>query len=582
MKLNKIKAIFPVVAFVVTASMTSCMSDLEKGNIDPNVVSEPNLLGLYSKCYAGLIMEGNDGNADFTINDNGKSTLLRNVFNFNELPTDEAICWWSDGGIVDISYNQCMPGTATLKFLYYRLMSNITFCNQYLSLDIAQEDKTMLAEVRFIRAYNYLLMLDFFGDPAFIETITSEIPKQAHAYNEKFDEGATYTRAELLQLGREFLFGWVKNELETAEKDMLPAKPEVDTDADYGRADKAAAWLLLSRLYLNAGTYLNNDGLNNPHWDKALEYAEMVIGSSYELFDDTKISAQAVANGYRPYDLLFMGDNGSNGASCEAILPLLQDGKKTKGWGGSLFFIAAMWNNKMSTVTNLTAGTTGNDWSGMRFRPQFIEKFTNNPESFVGKSTAEIRAMNIDDRALIWGQSSFKDGKVDEERTLDLGNNSSFYQGLVTTKWNNNYSTGGSAHDSYDVDTDFFLFRLAEAYLNAAEAEMRLNGEGSTKAKGYIDLLRKRAHATTSSSYNLNYVLDERSRELYFEGLRRTDLIRFNQFGGTQATYNWAYKGGNANGVTFDKTRNLFPLPTSEIQANRNLVQIDGYNETEN
>ena len=99
MKLNKIKAIFPAIALFLTASMTSCMDDLEKGNIDPTVEPNPNLLGLYSKCYAGLIMEGNDGNADFTIDDAGKSTLLRNVFNFNELSTDEAICWWSDGGI---------------------------------------------------------------------------------------------------------------------------------------------------------------------------------------------------------------------------------------------------------------------------------------------------------------------------------------------------------------------------------------------------------------------------------------------------------------------------------------------------
>lgn len=108
---------------------------------------------------------------------------------------------------------------------------------------------------------------------------------------------------------------------------------------------------------------------------------------------------------------------------------------------------------------------------------------------------------------------------------------------------------------------------------------MHLNGESSTKAKGYIDALRDRAHAVKSASYTLDYVLDERSRELYFEGLRRTDLIRFNQFGGTQATYNWSYKGGNINGVTFDKSRNVFPIPSSEILANENLTQIDGYNE---
>lgn len=576
MKLNKIKAMLPAAAIMLASSLTSCMADLDDGNRDPNAQATPNIKALYSKCYAGLIMEGNDGNADFTIDDAGKSTLVRNVFNFNELSTDESICWWSDGGITEIGYNQCMPGTATLRFLYYRLVSNISFCNHYMELAEAQADKTMLAEVRFIRAYNYFLMLDFFGDPSFSATISSETPKQAHAYNEKFEEGKEYTRAELLAMGREFLFNWVKNELETAEADMLDAQPKTDTDANYGRADKAAAWILLSRLYLNAGTYLNNDGQNNPHWDKALEYAERVINSGYSLFTDSKMSATAKANGYQPYDLLFMGDNGSNGASCEAVLPLLQDGKITKGYGGSLFFVAAMWNAEMSTVADLTAGTTGNTWSGMRCRPQLIEKFTNNPQSFVGKSTAEIRTMGIDDRALFWGKGSSSD-----KRTLELGDNSSFYQGLTTTKWNNNYSTGGTPHDSYDVDTDFFLFRVAEAYLNAAEAEMHLNGESSTKAKGYIDELRNRAHAVTSSSYTLNDVLDERSREMYFEGLRRTDLIRYNQFGGMQATYLWDYKGGSANGAAFDKTRNVFPLPSSEVLANSNLTQIDGYNETE-
>ena len=121
MKLNKIKTIVPATALLLTASLSSCMSDLDKGNIDPTVEPTANITGLYSKCYAGLIMEGNDGNADFTIDDNGKSTLVRNIFNFNEVSTDESICWWSDGGLTDISYNQCMPGTSTLRFLYYRL-----------------------------------------------------------------------------------------------------------------------------------------------------------------------------------------------------------------------------------------------------------------------------------------------------------------------------------------------------------------------------------------------------------------------------------------------------------------------------
>lgn len=579
MKLNKFKTIAPAAALLLAASMSSCMDDLNKGNIDPNVDATPNITGLYSKCYAGLIMEGNDGTADFTIDDNGKSTLLRNLFNFNEVPTDEAICWWSDGGIADVGYNKFDPGNATLKNLYYRLMSNISYENHFLSLDAAKAEKTKYAEVRVLRAYSYFLMLDFFGDPTFIDKISAETPRQAHSYNSKFESGKSYTRAELLQMGREFLFGWVEKELLAAEPDLLEAKPETDSDADYGRIDKGTCWLLLSRLYLNAGTYLNNDGQNNPYWNNALEYAEKIIDPStgYALFDDSKMSKEAKDNGYKPYDLLFMGDNGSNGASCEALLPLMQDGDKTQGWGGSMFYVAALWDATMQTVTAKDAATTANTWSGMRVRPQFVEKFFTDPSVVVNKSAKEIRNMNVDDRAILWGK-----GNSDGARTLEIGDNDKFVKGIATPKWNNNYSNGGTPHDSYNVDIDFFLFRVAEAYLNAAEAEMHLHGEGSAKAKKYIDALRDRAHAAKRASYTLNDVLDERSRELYCEGLRRTDLIRFNQFGGTQATYKWELKGGSTNGTTFAKTNNLYPIPSSEIRSNKNLTQIDGYNEVQN
>ncbi len=569
MKLNKFKTIAPAVALLLTASLSSCMDDLDKGNINPNVDASPNITGLYSKCYAGLIMEGNDGNADFTIDDAGKSTLLRNLFNFNEIPTDEAICWWSDGGITDVAYNKFDSGNATLKNLYYRLMSNISYENHFLSLDAAKAEPTKYAEVRVLRAYSYFLMLDFFGDPTFIDKISAETPRQAHAYNSNFDASKTYTRAELLQLGREFLFNWVESELLAAEPDLLEAKPETDTNPDYGRIDKGTCWLLLSRLYLNAGTYLNNDGQNNPHWDKALEYAEKVINSPYKLFDDDKMSAEAKANGYKPYDLLFMGDNGSNGASCEALLPLMQDGEKTQGYGGSLFYVAALWDDTMGTVAD-KGPATSEKWQGMRVRPQFVKKFFTDPTVVVNKSAKEIRDMNVDDRAIFWGK----------DRTLELGDNDKFAAGIATPKWNNNYSTNGTPHDSKNVDIDFFLFRVAEAYLNAAEAAMHLNDEA--KAKGYIDALRNRAHATVRPSYTLDDVLDERARELYCEGQRRTDLIRFNQFGGSQATYKWELKGGSSNGTTFDKYLNVYPIPSSEILSNKNLTQIDGYNEVQN
>ena len=576
MKLNIFKNLVPAAAFLIAASMSSCMSDLDKGNINPNVQSEPDVTALYSKCYACLVLEGMDGSADFKVESGkeGETVLIRTLFNANVLSTDESICWWTDGGIAEYGLNESTPSSDAIRFLYYRLITDISYCNHYLELDAAQADPTKLAEVRFIRAYLYSQMLDLFGDPSFIPAISTEMPKQAHAYNEKFDASQTYTRAELLAMGREFLFNWVVNELKACEANLMDPQPKTDSDPNYGRVDKAAAWLMLSRIYLNAGTYLNNDGQNNPYWTDALTYAEKVINSSYALFDDSKISAQAKANGYKPYDLLFMGDNGSNGASCEAIFPLLQDGKTTKAWGGSKFFVAALWNAEMTTVTGKDAGCTNAAWAGMRARPQLIEKFTNKPESFVGKTSAEIRAMNIDDRAIFWG--------VGKDLECFPNDATGFQHGLTSPKWSNNYASGGTPHGTEDVDIDFFLLRKAEAYLNAAEADMHISGESSPKAKQYLDLIRSRAHVTTTiSNYTLNDVLDERSREFYFEGVRRTDLIRFNQFGGINVQYGWQGKGGNESytGAPFEKFRNVYPIPSAEIMANSNLTQIDGYNE---
>jgi hypothetical protein len=76
-------------------------------------------------------------------------------------------------------------------------------------------------------------------------------------------------------------------------------------------------------------------------------------------------------------------------------------------------------------------------------------------------------------------------------------------------------------------------------------------------------------------SINTDFILDERGRELYWEGHRRTDLIRYNRF--TESTYLWPFKGGVAGGTGVSANRKLYPIPSSEIGANPNLVQNPGY-----
>ena len=324
---------------------------------------------------------------------------------------------------------------------------------------------------------------------------------------------------------------------------MAEAKPEKDTEAGYGRADKAAAWLLLSRLYLNAEVYTGK-----PEWAKAKEYAKKVMDSPYKLHQG------AAVNGWTAYQQLFMGDNGSNGASEEAILALLQDGEKTTSWGTTLFLMASTFEDDMKDKQFVAGNNTTAQWKGNRARPELLDKFFSNGTA-PKEGTKELQKAANDNRALFWGTS----------RELKIESTTTFSDGFSVTKFNNYRIDGGRSKNTTFPDADFFLMRA------------RLNG-GATTPEGTqaINQLRIRAAANTFPGFSLDEILDEWSREFYFEGRRRTDLIRFNKFGGNN-NYNWAWKNGVANGANFSKDMNLFPLPNTEIKTNPRLNQNPGY-----
>ena len=116
-------------------------------------------------------------------------------------------------------------------------------------------------------------------------------------------------------------------------------------------------------------------------------------------------------------------------------------------------------------------------------------------------------------------------------------------------------------------------------YLVYAEAVLRGGTGGSqTTAIQYINTLRTRAFGNTTnnvSSINLDFILEERGRELYWEAFRRTDLIRYGRF--TTDAYLWPWKGGIKAGRGVSEIYRLFPIPSTDIIANTNLVQNTGY-----
>jgi hypothetical protein len=99
-------------------------------------------------------------------------------------------------------------------------------------------------------------------------------------------------------------------------------------------------------------------------------------------------------------------------------------------------------------------------------------------------------------------------------------------------------------------------------------------------ATDYINALRLRAYGDDSGNVSqadldLGFILNERSRELYWEGTRRIDLVRFGLF--TSGDYLWPWKGNVQEGRGVESFRDIFPIPSSDMIANPNLVQNPGY-----
>ena len=500
---------------------------------DPNptiIDNEEEIMARFARCYRNFSAYSVSGGD--VMQDEYQSDFVRQLFNLNELPTDEVLCGWGDQGFASLCYGTFDATNPFIQYLFSKLYTGIAICNAY--LDIASDyNQTMTAEVRFLRALNYFYLLDGWGNvPIVTSAFVLDMPAQS-------------TRQEL--------YTFVEAELLAAESSLDNPQYRNAYDEKYGRVDKAAAWLLLSRLYLNAEVYTGT-----AQWQKAANYAEMVINSSYQLYTYSQ-------NGWTAYQQLFMGDNGQNGASSEAIFPILFDSTIYPTYSGTTFLTACCFDDDVVVREEWVGNGTTQLWAGYRARPTLIQAFFPNNNA-PNVHVYEMASSAGDDRALFDGFG----------RNLHTEIFTDFKNGFAIGKFHNFYVTGMGYTPQFS-DADFFLFRSAEAYLNYAEATARQNGgTATTQGKSYLNLLRTRAHASTLSTYSLDDILSEWSREFYLEGRRRMDLIRFGRFGGS-SSYTWEWKGGSYNGTSFPAYRNLFPIPASELAMNPYLVQNPGY-----
>jgi hypothetical protein len=409
--------------------------------------------------------------------------------------------------------------------LYYRSMMQITFANDFIrqcaddklaarNITGADADQARLMknEARFLRAFQYWVMMDLFGKAPFATEAT--IPG-----------GALPTEASRTQL-----FNYIETELKDLETKLPVAKTN-----EYGRADRAAAQALLARIYLNAAVYTGT-----AKYADAATYAKKVI-------DVSGYSIAAV-----DYRNLFLADNHTN--TSENIFTINYDGSKTQNWGGTTFLTHASMGGSM------TAANHGIDfaWGGLRCTKALPLLF---PDV---TGTADRRA-----QFYTAGQN------------LEINNLSTFTDGYAVTKYRNKTKAGANGSNQTWVDVDMPLFRLPEMYLIYAEAFTRgATTATATDALNYINLIRQRAYGGSAGNImaaqlTTDFILDERARELYWEGHRRTDLIRYNKF--VEGTYLWPWKGGVAAGTNVAAFRKIYPIPTSDINANPNMTQNPNY-----
>ena len=521
MKKNLIIKAFIVA--VLAGSLVSCAKKLDL--VPTNDITTEKVYStaagykqVFAKVYGAFALTGNQGpagNGDVQGIDEGTSDYLRLFWKAQELSTDEAVVGWGDVGIQDFHNMNWTPGNVFLKGLYYRSLYQITLANDFIresadeklsSRGISGTDadniRKFRAEARFLRAYQYWSLLDLFGSVPFVTEadLIGSTPKQA---------------------SRATLFAYVESELKAIDGTLAAPKSN-----EYGRADQAADWALLARLYLNAQVYTGT-----ARYADAITYANKVIAvTGYSLIAS--------------YPQLMLADNQQN--TSEFIFTINYDGAKTQGYGGTTFLTHAPVGGSMS-ASNF--GISGG-WGGLRTTKNLPALFTT-----AGDTRAQFYTA---------GQN------------LEIKDIGTFTDGYAVTKYRN-VTRAGAAGSSLDfADVDFPLFRLSEIYLIHAEAALRSSNATETAAALLnINKIRTRANAGVLAAITLDNILDERGRELYWEGFRRTDLIRYGKF--TDASYLWPFKGGVAGGKGVEAFRTIYPLPTSDLTANPNLVQNPGY-----
>ncbi|MEM0575994.1 RagB/SusD family nutrient uptake outer membrane protein [Flavobacterium polysaccharolyticum] len=525
----KLLGLMLVMMVVLFPSCTNDLNQSPEGNNDAvngeeffkNPTSYKQFLAKLYAGYATTGQQGPAGSGDIAGIDEGASQYIRGFWLMQELTTDEAVIAWNDGTIHDF-HNQSWSSLDTfIAATFARFSFQIVNCNEFLRQTTDEKlatrgiDAATIAEIKTYRA-----------EARFLRALTYWHLLDAFGGGSIVTENAPTTFYYPDYASSAEIFKFIDDEITAFTPDLKAPKTN-----ELNRVGQAAAWMLQAKLYMNSKAYIGTD-----KYAEALPLINKVIATGYSINPS--------------YKDLFLADNDSNGAQNEFIFAIAFDGLNTKTYGGTTFLVHASVGGDMKPENY---GVNGG-WAGIRTTSAFVNKFNG--------TSGDVRG------------NFFTNGQSKEIK--EIGN---FKDGYAIQKFSNLTKAGVQGSDKAGdfVDTDFPIFRLADAYLMYAECNLRGAGGVNTTALQYINALRTRSNAPTISlgEMNLDFILDERARELHWEGHRRTDLIRFGKF--TGGAYLWPWKGGIATGTATPSFRNVFPIPANSIAANPKLKQNPGY-----
>ncbi len=412
--------------------LTACLDDLNTIPLDESVTTGATVYDnpeayrqVLAKCYAGLATTGQQGPAglgDLGGIDEGFSSYLRGYWNLQVLTTEEAVTGWGDDGLIDLPYQNWTSNNDFVKGFYYRVFYQLAIANELIreasdeklnERNVPENQRSTIkmyrAEARFLRALSYWHALDLFRNIPFVTE----------------DDGVGAFFPE--QISPADLFDFLETEL--IELEEVLHEPRMN---EYGRVDRASAWMLLAKLYLNAEVYIGT-----PRYNDAAIYSKKVIDAGYQLEGD--------------YEHLFLADN-DNADGIIFAIPF--DGNNTRTWGATTFIINGAIGG---TMVPSDYGVQEN-WGGHRATKELVYKF---PQYQPENKSLVVPVKSTSNYPVLYCPGSYQGWDVANSNTVIYSRNSdNVYEGYLyfpdndnefkfalNASWDENYGTTDTEED---------------------------------------------------------------------------------------------------------------------------------------